>query len=614
MSYAAVTVFYITYSLVILSVISILYTFAVWGRRFSAKLSAARIWRLSVEELNRLLKGNSIDRMHFAIVVGLLLSIAFALLGPVLGYILPLLYIMLAITVPVIFGLLLALAWRLRLLGKSGTLNRRLGGSEEMISSSGKLQVVLIIVISFTIAQLVVEWLTGLGWLANIFDAAKNMFIAVYYARPSMNLIKNFDRPVSFVRAPFDLKKVQSGEIDASGVKMGVDKMGEFGSDVLASSDSCVEIGACEAACPATATGRPLSPRVLVRKASVLREGKGDGSNPFEAISDDEVWSCTTCGACVNSCPVGVDHLSLIYSLRRTIVEKNRLDQKKSTLLMNLMQGGNSMGISNYGRNSWIKEEFGVSEAGEGIPFEYLLWVGCMPSFDERSRQSVRSFLKIMKEAGLLNRFAYLGGEETCCGDPARRLGEDGTFQNYTLANIELFEKYNVKKLVVLCAHGYNTFTNDYPTVDPDAGQMKVYHESQLIEELINNGRIRLKKTDEVVALHDPCYLARYNGVVEPQRAILSRAVGVKEPKLNGERTFCCGAGGANYWYDVPEEKRISHERLDQLGTTGVHVTCMSFPCVNSMLSDAAGVKLNGSMKVVDISQIVEEHMEGQGR
>ncbi|MDG7041627.1 MAG: (Fe-S)-binding protein, partial [Nitrososphaerota archaeon] len=237
-----------------------------------------------------------------------------------------------------------------------------------------------------------------------------------------------------------------------------------------------------------------------------------------------------------------------------------------------------------------------------------------MPSFDERSRQSVRSFLKIMKEAGLLNRFAYLGGEETCCGDPARRLGEDGTFQNYTLANIELFKKYNVKKLVVLCAHGYNTFTNDYPTVDPDAGQMKVYHESQLIEELINNGRIRLKKTDEVVALHDPCYLARYNGVVEPQRAILSRAVGVKEPKLNGERTFCCGAGGANYWYDVPEEKRISHERLDQLATTGANVTVTLCPFCNAMLSDAAGVKLNGSMKVVDISQIVEEHMEGQGR
>ncbi len=610
MSFIGAVAYYFTYSLVLFSVISILYTFELWSKRYSVTIGAKRLWELGIEEMNRLIRGNSIDRMHFAIVVGLLLSIAFALLGPVLSYLWPLLYLMLAISLPAIAGLLLSLSWRLQLLKKSDKLNRKLKGSQEMIFNSKKLQVILIVVITFTIAQLIVEWISGFGWLANLLDATKNLFIAAYYAKPSINLIKNFDRPVSTVQVPFELKKIQSGEVDASQVKAGIDKIGELSKDTIASCDSCVEIGACEAACPATATGRILSPRVLVRKVSVLKESKGEGADPFQAIEDDEVWSCTTCGACVYSCPVGVDHLGLIYSLRRTMVEKNRLDQKKSSLLMNLMQGGNSMGLSNYGRNSWIKEEFGVSEAKEGKPFEYLLWVGCMPSFDERSRESVRSLLKILKEAGLSDKLAYLGEEETCCGDPARRLGEDGTFQNYALTNIEIFKKYGVKKLVVLCAHGYNSFTNDYRAIDPSIGEIKVYHESQLIEELIERGSIKLKKVDEEVTVHDPCYLARYNGIVEPQRSIISSAANLKEPKLNGERTFCCGAGGANYWYDVPEEKRISHERLDQLSATGAKVTVTLCPFCNAMLNDASGVKLNGAMKVIDLSQFVEEHLD----
>ncbi|MGC8661057.1 MAG: heterodisulfide reductase-related iron-sulfur binding cluster [Nitrososphaeria archaeon] len=605
--------FYFTYALVLLSVISILYTFGLWSKRYSVALSVNRLWKLGVEEINRLISGDSIDRMHFAIVVGLLLSIAFALLGPVLPYLWPLLYLMLALTLPAIVGLLLSLYWRLQLLDRSDMLNRKLKASEEMILSSKKMQVILIVVITFTIAQLIVEWISGFGWLANLLDAVKNLFIAVYYAKPSINLIKNFDRPVSHIPLPFELKKIQSGEVDAAQVKMGVDKIGELSSDTIASCDSCVEIGACEAACPATATGRILSPRVLVRKVSVFKGSNGEETDPFHVISDDEVWSCTTCGACVYSCPVGVDHLGLIYSLRRTMVEKNRLDQKKSSLLMNLMQGGNSMGLPNYGRNSWIKEEFGISEAREGKPFEYLLWVGCMPSFDERSRASVRSLLKIIKEAGLSDKLAYLGDEETCCGDPARRLGEEGTFQNYALTNIEIFKKYGVKKLVVLCAHGYNSFTNDYGSIDPSMRGIKVYHESQLIEELIKKGLVRLKKAEEDVTVHDPCYLARYNGVVEPQRLILSSAANLKEPRLSGERTFCCGAGGANYWYDVPEEKRISHERLDQLSSTGAKVTVTLCPFCNAMLNDASSVKLSGSMKVIDLSQFVEEHMDKSG-
>jgi len=609
LSFIGAVVYYFTYSLVLFSVISILYTFNLWSKRYSVKVGARRLWELTEEEINRLISGNLIDRLHFAIVVGLILSIAFAVLDPVLPYVLPLLYLMLAISLPAILGLLMALAWRLQVLKKSGALNRKLHGSEEMISSSKKLQIILIVVIIFTVTQLIVEWISGYGWLANLLDATKNMFIAVYYARPSISLIKNFDRPISRVQVPFELKKIQSGEVDASQIRVGVDKIGDLSRETIASCDSCVEIGACEAACPATATGRILSPRVLVRKVSVLKQSKGEGADPFEVIQDDEVWSCTTCGACVYSCPVGVNHLDLIYSLRRTLVEKNRLDQKKSSLLMNLMQAGNSMGMSNYGRNSWIKEEFGISEAKDGKPFEYLLWVGCMASFDERSRESVRSLLKILKEAGLTDKFAYLGEEETCCGDPARRLGEEGLFQNYALNNIELFKKYGVKKLVVLCAHGYNSFKNDYRAIDPSMGDIKVYHESELIEELIKSGSIKLKRTDELVTVHDPCYLARYNGVVEPQRFILSSAANLREPKLNGERTFCCGAGGANYWYDVPEEKRISHERLDQLSATGAKVTVTLCPFCNAMLNDASSVK-GGSMKVIDISQFVIEHLE----
>ncbi len=289
-----------------------------------------------------------------------------------------------------------------------------------------------------------------------------------------------------------------------------------------------------------------------------------DGKLIDGSITDDELWACTTCGACMNTCPpVYIRHVDYIIDMRRYLVMINmRIDQKKSSLLLNLSQYNNSMGMSNYGRHDWLKE-LGVKTIQENPGFEYLLWVGCMGSFDNRTRDIIKSLIEILREANLLDKIAILGDEETCCGDPARRLGEESRFQELALNNIELFRKYNVRNIITICPHGYNTFKNEYPKIDSWMRNIKVMHHSEFLEQLINEGKIRVNKNNIVFTIHDPCYLARYNGVVDPpQRNIVKKLGELRETKYHGTQTFCCGAGGANYWYDVPEKKRISHIRL----------------------------------------------------
>ncbi|WP_243669089.1 (Fe-S)-binding protein [Vulcanisaeta sp. JCM 16161] len=349
-----------------------------------------------------------------------------------------------------------------------------------------------------------------------------------------------------------------------------------------------------------------LSPRVLVRKLALLRNSAGLEADAFKVINEDELWACTTCGACTYSCPVGVRHIDIIMDLRRKLVELGKLDQKKSNLLLNLSQYNNSMGMPNYGRHDWLKE-LGVKTVQENPSFEYLLWVGCMGSFDNRAREIITSLIEILKVAGLLDKIAILGDEETCCGDPARRLGEEGRFQELALNNIELFKKYGVKNIITICPHGYNVFKNDYPKIDPWMGNVKVIHHSEFLEQLINDGKINVGRNNTVFTIHDPCYLARYNNITKPQRVIVNKIGNLKEAKKHGAQTFCCGAGGANYWYDVPEKKRISHIRLEQLMETNAQTIVTLCPFCNAMLTDAARVKgVEDRVRILDISEIVK--------
>ena len=407
------------------------------------------------------------------------------------------------------------------------------------------------------------------------------------------------DRSYGELSTPFDLEKViESGQTE---LKVGVQTKADLDYLHRIMADACTKCNRCEDVCPATRAGRPLSPRALVNKISAASLDK----SLFElGVLEDEVWSCTTCGACMASCPVYIRHVDYIVDLRRNLVFESKIDQKKSDLLMSLSQYGNTQMQSNYGRHDWLRE-LGVKTVGENPNFEYLLWVGCMGSFDNRARGIIKAFVAILKEAGLLDKIAVLGDEETCCGDPARRLGEESRFQEIVLNNKNIFTKYNVKKIITICPHGYNTFKNEYRRFGVE---LEVWHHSEFIAKLIDEGKIKVGRGQEVLTIHDPCYLARYNKVVEPQRKIVIKLGELREAKLHGERTFCCGAGGANYWYDVKEEKRISHIRLEQLMETKASTVVTLCPFCNAMLSDAARTK-EAKIAIKDIAEAVLENL-----
>lgn len=461
------------------------------------------------------------------------------------------------------------------------------------------MQLVLLLIIVLTFLDVLLS--VFIPWLSLSVGIARNILLTVFYVKPAANLFVNHIRELTSFRTPFRLEDVLEGRVKPEEIKFGYEKMSDMDKDVMLSCQSCGEIGACDASCPAVAAGRLLSPRVVVRTVAL-----NSGNPEFEVAVKLErhAWACTTCGACVYSCPVKVNHLDVIYGARRALVAQSRVDKKIADVLMSLSQYNNTMSMPNAGRHDWLRE-LGVRHIAENPEAEYLLWVGCMGSFDSRSKEIIKAFVAILQRAGMLNKVAILGDEETCCGDPARRLGEESRFQEIVLNNKQIFEKYNIKRIITICPHGYNVFKNEYPEFGV---RLEVYHHSQIIQRLISDGKISVKEGKETLTIHDPCYLARYNKVVEPQRKILIKLGVVKQPPRRGEKTFCCGAGGANYWYDVPEEKRISHIRFEELVATGASTIATLCPFCNAMLSDAKRTK-ESAVAVKDIAEVVAEKL-----
>jgi len=405
------------------------------------------------------------------------------------------------------------------------------------------------------------------------------------------------DRPLGVLRKPFDLRELT----EASEITMGYKTVDQFPPELKLMPAACTNCNRCADVCPANSAGRPLNPRELIRK--ILRAPKGKEFLEF-GVGEDEVWSCTTCGACMHTCPVYIRHVDYLVEFRRSLVFESRLDRKKGDLLLSVSQYGNTMSQPNVGRHDWLKE-LGVKTVQENPNFEFLLWVGCLGSFDTRVRQVVEAFVDVLKKAGLLDKIAVLGDEETCCGDPLRRLGEESRFQELVIQNGEVFSKYGVRKIIVLCPHGYNTFKNEYPNFGVS---LEVYHHVEFLRMLVERGVVRLRRTNDVVALHDPCYLARYNNVVQPQRELLSLIGELREVRRSGRNTFCCGGGGANYWYDVPERKRVSHIRIEELAEANANVLVTLCPFCMQMLRDAAAVK-ELKIEVKDIVELVRDRL-----
>ena len=417
-----------------------------------------------------------------------------------------------------------------------------------------------------------------------------------------------------------DLEKLESEE----DVKLGAGAIEDFTWKELLDLYACTECGRCQQVCPAWNTGKPLSPKLIIMnmrdhlfeegpKLLEARAGNGEVEkaplNP-DIIEDEVVWDCVTCGACMEECPVNIEHIDHIVDMRRNLVmAESRFPQEAGTLLRNLENANNPWGLPQANRADWA-EGLDVPVLEDGQAPEYLYWVGCASSFDDRAKSIAKATARALQHAGVS--FAILGPQELCNGDPARRIGNEFLFQTLAEQNVGTLNGKGVRKIVVNCPHCFNTLRNEYPDF---GGHYEVVHHTQLFARLIQEGS--LKPTEEVRGLltyHDPCYLGRHNDVYRAPRDVLEKIPGLSTVELprHGKRALCCGAGGARMWMEEHLGKRINAERTEEAISTGAQTLGVACPFCYIMLDDGAKAK-GEAIEVRDVAQVVASSAGADG-
>ncbi|HEX5366130.1 MAG TPA: heterodisulfide reductase-related iron-sulfur binding cluster [Acidimicrobiales bacterium] len=400
----------------------------------------------------------------------------------------------------------------------------------------------------------------------------------------------------------------------------------------LLDTDACTMCGRCTSVCPAHATGKALDPREIVLKTGEVMARSGSpavsppigvdpeitvsSSSVFERITPEEVWACTSCKACDEICPVNIEILDKILDMRRylSLMESN-FPTELGTAYRSMENSGNPWGMSQADRAAWTSKVEGVPivEPGDALDHEFLYWVGCAGSFDDKNQKVTVAMAKLMRRAGI--DFAILGPSENCTGDPARRSGNEYIFQMLAMQNIETLDGMGVRKIVTQCPHCFNTLQNEYPQL---GGHYEVVHHSQLLEWLIAEGRLDMSDAhlDERIVYHDSCYLGRHNDVYQSPRRVIGSLAGVEivEAGRNGTRGMCCGAGGARMWMEETTGKKVNDERSQELIATGAGRIAVACPFCYIMIDDgtkAAG-KDEDEVKVADISMHLLEALENR--
>ena len=388
--------------------------------------------------------------------------------------------------------------------------------------------------------------------------------------------------------------------------------------------DACTRCGRCQDNCPAYLSSKPLSPKKviqdlkshLLKRAPILLKSKSDGeaSNPGtetramigEVIAEDEIWNCTTCYACQEVCPVYIEPMVKLVEMRRNLVlEQASIPETGEGALRNIEDRGHPWRGTTLTRTAWA-EGLDVKILSEDSDVEILFWVGCTEALEERSTKVAQAIAKVLKQAGV--NFGILGVEESCCGDPARRMGNEYLFQMQVEKNIELLKKYNVKRIVTGCPHCYNTLRHEYPQF---GGNFEVIHHTEFIANLLKEGKLRIiKGSSGIVTYHDSCYLGRYNDIYEPPRQIMSNMpdITLVEMERNRERGFCCGAGGGHLWLEEQKVgQRINVMRTEQALDTKAQIVATACPYCLQMFEDGIRTKAaEESLKVMDVAELVE--------
>jgi Fe-S oxidoreductase len=434
---------------------------------------------------------------------------------------------------------------------------------------------------------------------------------------------------------------------------------------------ACTECGRCQSQCPAWNTGKPLSPKLMIMNlrdtmftqapylmaakgdhpglgelheqalASVSEEVRGQVERPFigsregsehasedgytfdghrstglelPVIDEDALWSCTTCGACVNQCPVDIEHIDHFVDMRRNqVMIATEFPSELNGLFKNLETKGNPWGMNASGRNDWIAEvDFDVRVFGmdgeDTIPADinYLFWVGCAGAFEDRAKRTTKAVAELMNIAGVS--FMVLGEGETCTGDPARRAGNEFLFQMQAMQNVEVLNEIQATKIVVTCPHCLNTLKREYPQL---GGNFDVVHHTQLLNDLVKAGRLtKVTSVNETVTYHDPCYLGRHNNVYVPPRELIEATGATKvEMERHGDKSFCCGAGGARMWMEEKIGTRVNQNRGDEAIGTGASKVAVACPFCSVMLNDAITSRQGDGkaegVEVVDVATVL---------
>ena len=384
---------------------------------------------------------------------------------------------------------------------------------------------------------------------------------------------------------------------------------------------SCTECGRCQSQCPAWHTEKPLSPKLLIMAmrdhafAKTVETEAMVGEDA--AITSDILWSCTSCGACVNECPVDIEHIDHIVNMRRyQVMVESDFPSELGGTFRNLEQSGNPWGANKNDREAWIAEcDFPIRVVEGVLPdeVEYLFWVGCAGAYDERARKTTKAVAELLYMAGV--EFAVLGKKETCTGDPARRAGNEFLYQIMASENIETFKEVfadrpkGKKKVVVTCPHCFTTIGRDYAQ---SGFELEMVHHTQLLNQLIREKKLLpIKMSHTAMTYHDPCYLGRHNEIYQPPREILeATGANLTEMPRNKERSFCCGAGGGRMWMEEKIGTRINLNRVDEAISTGANELAVACPFCRVMTTDGMSSR-ESSMEVLDVAQVLLRSVKG---
>lgn len=465
-----------------------------------------------------------------------------------------------------------------------------------------------------------VGWYQSLWWFHSLLIFGTIVYIALAFPKLTHIVVAPIN---AFFRSTMPKGALRTIELEEAET-FGAANIQDFTFKDLLDLDSCTRCGRCQDNCPAYLSGKPLSPKKVIQDLKALLTERGPvllgskasdnpGENGRQMIGDiileDEIWACTTCRACQEQCPVFIEPINKIIEMRRNLVlEQTQFPETAMGALRSMEQRGHPWRGTMATRTDWA-DGLNIKQLSEDSNVDVLFWVGCTAALEERNMNVAKAVAKVLQAAGV--NFGILGTEESCCGEPARRIGNEYLFQMLAQQNIETLKGYGVKKIVTACPHGFNTIKNEYPQF---GGNFEVWHHTEFIAELLKQGKLTFaRKLDKRITYHDSCYLGRYNDIYQQPREIL-RAVTEASPvemEHRMSKAFCCGGGGGRMWMEEQIGRRMNQIRTEEAIKTNAEVLASACPFCIQMFEDAIkAVEAEETLKAMDIAEIIAEAIE----